>query len=148
MEMQNESPENAGTASEQRVNLQNAKAARWLALASRCEKATGPDDDIDLALAGDLYPHYVNYDPETWLIRNGGWTDSLDAITALIERELPGWAYVLDTRNVATWLAPYARLFRPGEIASGNPPSGKAATPALSLCAAFCRAMAEKEDRS
>jgi hypothetical protein len=137
MEMQNESPENAGTSGEQRVNLQNAKSARWLALASRCERATGPDREIDKAISkaatGDssLTPH----------------TASLDAITALIERELPGmrWLCRSDVKGGTGIVYP-----KPIAGLSAATPTwaADAATPALALCAAFAKAMAEKESRS
>ncbi len=132
MEMQNEGPENAGTSSEQRANVQNAKTA-WADLASRCERATGPDREIDKAISkaatGDssLTPH----------------TASLDAITALIERELPGWMLTLywPTKTHgprAVLISPdYRKQIGVDAYAVQN-----------AACAAFCRAMAEKKSRS
>jgi hypothetical protein len=148
MEMQNEGPENAGTTSEQRANLQNARAAGWLALAERCEQATGPDRVID-----DLLMRYLGYvwkvgrwnspDMSSWLY--GDRTSSLDAITALIERELVDWDWSANysfektgKRRGLAWLTFDGRRVI----------QGRSATPALALCAAFCRAMAEKESRS
>jgi hypothetical protein len=64
------------------------------------------------------------------------YTDSLDAITALIERELPGRLWT-------------ARRLEIGAKAAIDPTLATAIyadaeTPALALCAAFCRAMAER----
>jgi hypothetical protein len=67
-----------------------------------------------------------------WLPR---FTDSLDAITALVERELPGMTGIIPlTSDGEAWLWPRG----------GNPKGWRcrANTPALALCAAFCRAMA------
>jgi len=143
----------------------------WTALAERCEKATGPDREIDVALciaadAPRILTHllskelrplqkgqwyacgdgYVSH-PE-WVYLDGApgkspaerYTASLDAITALVERELPGCGFVVKSR--LTTAKTIARIFlRRWEAVS----SDYATTPALALCAAFCRAMASKE---
>jgi hypothetical protein len=103
----------------------------WIALAERCEKATGSDRDIERCM-GSLLPEGFQ------MIPYFGFTGSLDAITTLIERELPVCGVRLHiiptfapTRAVAQILVP-----------CDNRTDGDAATPALALCAAFCRAMA------
>lgn len=121
---------------------------QWLALAERCEKATGPDDAVDwdmlMAMCGPGYE-------DSWLAAPAAryalstsygyhapeWTASLDAITALIERELPGWGWSIRrkprdkvcTAHIGTSVTVSVRIQQ---------------KPAIALCAAFCRAMAEK----
>ena len=133
----------------------------WLALAERCEKATGPDPKLDAAmdlLVGNpqnffgpaFGTDYVD-GPErhdgaaTWA--GGGrryyappYTASLDAITALIERELPGWRWKCGRSMVRGW----ATLYGDPTIGVSHSGTSLAGNVALALCAAFCRAMAEK----
>jgi hypothetical protein len=67
-------------------------------------------------------------------------TASLDAITALIEREFPvEW---LRQDKWAGRRATCSMLLRP---TPSTPFAGFSETPALALCAAFCRAMAERD---
>ena len=66
-------------------------------------------------------------------------TESLDAITALIARELPDYAWL---RKGETYMTVYRRPADDKTWARHIDAPG--ATPALALCAAFCRAMAEK----
>lgn len=146
---------------------------KWLALAAKCETATGPDREIDFSIGfatgwrkdiidgNDMvldwdcnaYPnHYGSLLPSA--------TESLDAITALIERVLPGWMVRAQWCNVSAeaWVAP--------DLNSPDCPPDIAADPARwhdycerneveirpgsrdaairALCAAFCRAMSEK----
>lgn len=76
------------------------------------------------------------------------YTGSLDTITALIERELPGWTLGLHSRLKydATFSHAEAGLSR-AHISTARPAllAAQAATLALALCAAFCRAMAERD---
>jgi hypothetical protein len=111
----------------------------WLALAERCEKATGPDREIDAALHDAVYGG--SEARETFRKWGCGviWikprTSSLDAITALIERKLPSVTGIIPlTSGDEAWLWPK----------DGSPKGWRcnAATPALALCAAFCRAKA------
>ena len=177
MEVQNKGPENAGTTGEQRANVQNTfsvcrhcgaddlclwfglhpdaneapcaaqqeddentKAAQWLDLAERCEKATGLDRKIEEVIFVAL--GRLPYSP--WI---GDITASLDAITALIERELPGmrWLCRSDVKGGTGIVYP-----KPIAGLSAATPTwaADAATPALALCAAFAKAMADKESRS
>lgn len=141
--------------------------AEWLALAERCEKATGPDREIDYRMAYGLGWRFDGYHlardlpclsdeqfanlhnlagqwkrpgvvdwpyPGTNHAEPCVWTASLDAITGLIERELPDYDYTFGKTNGG--LTIHAQC--------GSPEMTFSATPALALCAAFCRAMAEK----
>jgi hypothetical protein len=140
--------------------------AEWLALAERCEKAKGPDQSIDVwienycGIAEFIQPHTwrASIDsPERGRIRP--LTASLDAITALIERELPGW-YCTSTHippefrsdETLPFDASLVGNIREEQFGYDEPPElthavhpGAGATEPLARCAAFCRAMAEKE---
>ena len=150
---------------------------KWVELAALCEKAMEPDRKIDAAMAkalglvpsgltpGTSRGYEARFSNSTvWIWDAPYYTASLNAITALIERELPGWAWKVGTCSVSddAWLTPdfncpmhgdrlkrelgYDRM-KPGDLLDVGidielRPSGRAA---LALCAAFCRAMNEKE---
>lgn len=147
-----------------------ADRATWLELAARCEAAKEADREIDGLIEAALKWHLPGVYPKltdaavweadkgrvtVWFSKTGleasvyaapSYTASLDAITALIERELPAaWAWTLG-QNIhhRTWGVSINNLDD-----SGAPYSvcwGQSNhTPALALCAAFCRAMAERE---
>jgi hypothetical protein len=128
------------------VNTNVTTKAQWIALADRCETATGPDRDIDAEIYDATTPHvlYAGEYAGKFAVRTSGsavwlpfFTYSIDDITALIERELAPISVDLQIRPKDA----YAKLW----LHSRNDPSiRQAATPALALCAAFCRAMAEK----
>ncbi len=123
----------------------------WIALAERIEKATGPDREIDKAIVAALgyswrgMAYWDNATSTKTLPGTVLYAGSLDAITALIEREFPNnkWA---------------ARRLEIGAKAMLDPIPAKdkidpalrtaiyadAETPALALCVVFCRAMAER----
>ncbi len=71
--------------------------SKWIDIAERCEKATGPDREIDCDMArllGWERQHAYGYGrfwvtPEKMIRVVPLWSDSLDALTALIDRELP-----------------------------------------------------------
>lgn len=109
----------------------------WLALAERCEKATGPDRMIDAEIHDAVYGG-----SEAWeaVRRWGGgvqWikhrTASVDAITTLIERKLPGCSYRSGRGEAGTYWAAIGADFLMS-----------AASEPLARCAVFCQAMAEK----
>jgi hypothetical protein len=110
-----------------------------LELAERCEKATGPDRELDLAIARASYGHgfpifgeRVNYDPALWLERYGPITASLDAAMTLVPEGMVWFveAYPGDHSEAAVrW--PYY-----------DADERRAATPALALCAAALKARA------
>ncbi len=134
---------------------------KWLALAERCEKATGPDREIDYlvsAAVGNIPEGCRRNGAFSWICPRPSlmtvtyhspvsYTASLDAITDLIERELPkaGWEVCGGkTRDKIasrawTWLA-WAWFEGSGILGKSV---SRAKTPALALCAAFCRAKAE-----
>lgn len=131
--------------------------SEWLELARRCEQATGADQSTDETIATALGWEFVGIAGDgAWVIGRGDamkalfavpeFTTSLDAITALIERELPSaWVWTLG-QNVhhRTWGASINNLNEYGEPYSVCWGQSRY-SPALALCAAFCRAMAEKE---
>jgi hypothetical protein len=138
--------------------------SEWLELARRCEQATGADRALekDIARALGQAPSEIVTSGYGWREDDSGWwlatgedarvlpkrinpsrvSSSIDAITALIGRELPGALYGSDVFDG-----------RAGAVIDGqtrgdmNEHTGSAATEALARCAAFCRAMAERKDR-
>jgi hypothetical protein len=111
----------------------------WLALAERCEKATGPDDRLSFAIDELLFaPRRIR-----GFKALAPYTASLDAITALIERELPGWAHCHIQEKLRGCIG-YIHNNRNFHDTQQRWHECRAATPALALCAAFAKAMAEK----
>ena len=123
------------------------------ALAERVEGLTGPCRETDKAIALALgwtteapprdsdrpMPHlWVGPDGSREMASPPHWTGSLDAVVALIERELPGALWYVDRGPVR----PMAGLQAAGD---GPPWFFYAATPALALLAATLRALARKE---
>jgi hypothetical protein len=142
----------------------------WLALAERIEKATGPNRELDARISvavGDVVMRFLKVsgkwafwttpvEPmqsaslsnvsgnEDDAFRSLGnykiaprYTGSLDAITARIELEFPDRLWT-------------ARRLEIGAKAAIDPTLATAIyadaeTPALALCAVFCRAMAERD---
>ena len=91
------------------------------ALRDRVRNATGPDREIDAALAllagwtrekmkGDRSPHWRKPGRTEYYMRDDlpSYTTSVDAVTALIEHMLPGWAWKIGTCSVSddAWLVP------------------------------------------
>ena len=123
----------------------------WLALAERCEKATGPDRGLDAlifrALSGSKdHWHAVAgihmTDANCPLI-----TASIDAIKKITEKEFPGWA-VSSSASVRYGCSAGLSQEAPYDAWEHTDMGGVDATgvtEALARCAAFCRAMAEKE---
>ncbi len=138
-----------------------ATREEWLALAARCEKATGADREIDdaiwwpLMMATGIYrviDGRRELDVSCGIGEARDWrpfgpynepprfTASLDAITALIERELPEHEVSSAThqKTAQALISKWETRFRPWP--------GRAATEALARCAAFCRAMAKRAE--
>ena len=132
--------------------------AALLALAERCEQASGPDRELDFAIFRLLNPKYAG--PE-WQEFGGGlrhrydssdirflphmtpanWTASLDAALTLVP---DGWKWTLHSADTAGPPCAYCvpnmgRLPWPMWVNDVS-----AATPALALCAATLRARAEE----
>lgn len=68
-------------------------------LLKKLKRPEGPHVGFDSELAGWLYETQagrglVNYDPDLFVVRHGGWVGSVDACVALMDRLLPGamWA--------------------------------------------------------
>ena len=123
------------------------KSEEMLALATRCERASGPDDAIDLAIAelgyhsGGLFG--VNYDPRLWVERYC-WepTASIDSAMVLVDARAL-WAHGSMEEG------PFARLCWPmpdGSYLNGYH-EARAATVPLSICAAALRARAQSPEQ-
>ena len=113
-------------------------------LAERCEKATGPDSELDLLIRDTVFQPCINPGAE--------YTASLDAAMTLVPK---GWALSLrettdgDRRDhsgdpLAAWTAALIEHKNTGYKVDqrGCWRRGFAATPALALCAAALRARA------
>lgn len=119
----------------------------WLELALRCEKAAGPDIGIDCDIMRAVLPNddedkeasdYELLQP----MYHRKYTDSINAITALVKREFPdrGWTLGKPEGGGYGLASIWDHTNRRRPVVRSQ--SG---TPELALCAAFCRAMAEKE---
>lgn len=143
----------------------------WNDIAERCNMAPRPHHVLDVLIAQTAFPdigecthHCMGDEPIFWRdpyhkMPCPKFTESRDAISELIERVLPGWAYKMGTCCVSddAWLCPDLndpvhgpRLMQQfGPITQGGVfdcgfdidrrPSGNMA---LAMCEAFCRAMA------
>ena len=144
---------------------------QWLALAERIEKATGPNRLIDARICvaiGDIVMRFSKVTgkwafwttpvepPKFATLSNvsgneddafralseytiaSRYTGSPDIITALIERELP-----VEWLRQDKWVGRRATCYMWLRPTPSTPFAGSSETPALALCAAFCRAMAE-----
>lgn len=128
-------------------------------LIERLENATGPDRELDFAIAvacgftvrqqATVYGSTkVAVDPSRKGRGNGAvdsrYTASLDAVVALVERVLPGCNAVIGWgephRN------PWARL-APLSDGGRHPFDAGGATPAIALCLALLRASQAKEEQ-
>lgn len=138
-----------------------ASTEQWIDIARRCEEAKAADKSIDGAILRGLgwtvSPRFVSklsWVKDDNIIRadESRLTRSIDAITALIERELPGWIWriysAVPETEISQQLPPQAAMT---ELHANHEPFyGQvlvtcAATEPLAFCAAFCRAMAAKE---
>ena len=118
-----------------------------MSLIERIEAASAADhaelDAIDRAIAewcrAGGAPGLVNYDPDLWLERNGGWVRSIDAAVALADRVLPGWVWIVRSPDLLMEVdaKAYAEITAPDDNASD---CADASTPALALVAAVLRA--------
>ncbi len=147
--------------------------SKWIEIAERVEKATGPDEALDAeiwasatGLPVKFWKNPVEGDPywETieFFYENGSpcympvpsLSASLDAIMALIDRELPYWVTDVHTadgspeRYPVNWSTRATRDEADAEIGYMHPScplftfvESSSSTPALALCGAFCRAM-------
>jgi hypothetical protein len=106
-------------------------------LAARCEKATGPDRELDAEIYVALDANRENRDALAINGAVGSWvpdfTASLDAAMTLVPE---GWYWQVGQGNHA-WAAVYENPIPPAMRVDPI-----AATPALALCAAALRARA------
>jgi hypothetical protein len=102
-----------------------------LELAERCEKATGPDRELDLAIAQAIRApwQYVGEPPRE--IKCGAYTASLDAAMTLANGYGGEVTFFKDGTAKAFLWQPYPMAIE-----------AKAATPALAICAAALKARA------
>lgn len=119
-------------------------------LLEKVRTATGPDRAIDRDIAehivgtrfrstkrGREWLEDSHGGVETWVRQATPYTTSLDAIVALIERELPGWWW----KATKTGRADMELVGSMPFVSVGV----NAKTPALALCAAFLSALISKE---
>jgi hypothetical protein len=124
-----------------------------LALADRCEKASGPDRDLDAAIMG-LFTNSVESDDGEWWYgphdempgKVPAFTASLDAALSLVPE---GWVTAdANNLNISSNLGGWAWCLDNGADC-GHPrfrdAVAKAKTPPLALCAAALRARATEE---
>lgn len=120
-------------------------------LLERVKAATGPDREVDAEIAMAAGVHSRSRDggrSKGWLIEaNGGtniwanhppaYTESMDAIVALIQQELPGWRICSDgPMNSDGHYSAF--IERSGDLASSSADGLR--TRCLALCAAFLAA--------
>ncbi len=139
---------------------------QWLALAERIEKAMGPDREIDglIGKACKLLSPSARFTKDDlwlnayiWTIEDRSeyesfpyvekYTSSLDIITALIERKFPNskWAARRLEIGAKAMLDPIPAKDKIETWQVRTAIYADAETPALALCAVFCRAMAERD---
>jgi hypothetical protein len=101
-----------------------------LALAERCEKATGPDFEIDrdiLMNVDSIGDYDWAYPPK--------YSASLDTAMSFCERMLPGWCWRISSTNAA-------RIWKYGEP---HTVVDCVSTPVLAIDAAILRTLAAQE---
>ena len=113
-------------------------------LLSKLEAATGPDMDLDAALA-EFAGAQIKREPKprNWRVaekRAGPWrnlpryTSSIDAALALVERLLPGFDYILEHTNGGLTISCLLGTADPDKRAFG-------ATPSLAILIALLRSL-------
>ena len=138
---------------------QKSRSAEWLAIAEAAEAATGPDREIDARIGAALDICHGSVSVREWgkIARSlthdmlPPYTASLDAITAAAEAAKMDWCASIhsDGQRSRAYVECYVatRPKRKGgvaEIVADH--HGDTTTPALALCAAFARAMAERSE--
>ena len=111
-------------------------SSEWNAIADACEAAEGPDRKIDARMAAALGTPATSF-----------FTGSLDVIVQVMVWGFPGHAIRADLASFENDGRCLARLYKPARNGSFDEVArGFSTTPALALCAAFCRAMAVKAE--
>ena len=103
-------------------------------LVERCEKATGPDRELDAQIGRYFSADFLGYVPDDPQYGCAEFTRSLDAAMTLVPE---GWFWQVGQGNHA-WAAVYKNPIPP---AMRVDPIG--ATPALALCAAALKARSQ-----
>ena len=122
-------------------------------LLKRVEAATGPDREIDELLTawsvGAVREEDATFDHKPAYHRDGFWvsigpiapyTASIDAAVSLIEKRLPGWAWLVDWIGMPDQPACHAEVWLPGyrsQHLGRERWRGEAPTPALALLRAL-----------
>lgn len=116
-------------------------------LADRVEGLDGPDEALDVLIIQTLYPDIGPCQPlcagETPIFWHDPYckmpcprlTESIDAVVALIEKELPGWGWSVTSRRPGV---SYACVTEPEAVVETV--RGEASSHALALLAALLRA--------
>jgi len=114
-------------------------------LIARLEALSGPDREVDLALARHLVPDVIVLRYDSVTKRNEAYThwqytESIDAAVALVERVKPigtgpgKWHWYVDDRSAAVW---------PDGIYDES--AVQAVNPAIALCLALIRSTTESD---
>lgn len=128
--------------------MTDVQAEVLLALAERCEKATGPDDAIDMAIVEAAFKgkwplacyggEPINYDPGMWMERYGfSPTSSLDDAMSLVPQGLSMRLFIHPDEA-------HADIFRLHPSKGMVSEAEHASTAPLAICAAALRALAER----
>ena len=141
-------------------------AEMWTGLAERAEKATGPDRELDAFVELQFRPlgwvareawvaeddrYFRTHFPPKYMTRKctvaKRYTASVDICLELIAETLPGWTRYVDELRTDRW---FGGLRNAEDTDRGlgyrGDLSAYAATPALALLAALCRALAAQAE--
>lgn len=144
----------------ERVRLTEAQRRDLTALAERVEGLAGACRETDVLIVQALYPDIGPCEPHCAGDTPIFWNDplykkpcppltaSLDAVVALIERELPGCGFVVSKNAGGNKRSPCIACIEQDDDrwTYEGWPQCLGATPALALLAATLRALALKED--
>lgn len=112
-------------------------------LIAALEKATGPSEELDEAIATWCYEHGaiagVNYDPVLWLMRNEGFTHSIDAALTLVPEGLRWRVSGVPTAGKAFASCKTGSILDPAT----EEWEAAAPTPAIALCIAALKAQGD-----
>lgn len=118
-------------------------------LIERVEKGEGADRELEIAVWRQFNDAPANREPLPWLCC---YTESIDAVTALIKERLPGWAYAAISEKLRGCIG-YVHNNEPafvGGTARRNHArrwfETRATSPARALLAAFLKAHKEQHD--
>lgn len=110
----------------------NPDPVKLLELAERCEKASGPDRELDAQIAAAFHLKQLTYQSPEW-IKDPEFTASLDAAMTLVPE---GWEWALENTGGDTF-GPFVAKF-------GQLRDIEAKTLPLAICAAALRALVKE----